>query len=233
VGPGLQPVAGHLTTARLARHALILTIPRWGGVEMPKSKAQHVQIEPLASVDTGGAFPRLRLTAEQWNEISKVSGIPNSTKEARDSTEIALGLFRQFQATDSCRMRAAKLRQRFHALAEEARSFYKRLSDLVGNRDAYTALVGDLSSAEPQLRMLGGLPKWFLIAASRVKDEKRGPKSGHVYWLVGNLDGIRTQFTGKKITRSYKDSDSVEYIKCVCEIADPSIESGTIDRNPR
>jgi hypothetical protein len=63
-----------------------------------------------------------------------------------------------------------------------------------------------------------------------VKDEKRGPKSENVYWLVGNLDGIRAQFTGKKITRSYKDSDSVRYIKYVCKIADPSIERGTIDR---
>jgi hypothetical protein len=197
---------------------------------MPKSKAQRVQIDPLEGVDTHRAFPRLRLTTEQWDEISKVSGIPNSTEEARDSIEIALGLFRQFQATDSRRMPAAKLRHRFHALAEEAESFYNRLSDLMDNRDGYTALVGDLSSVKPQLRVLGGLPKWFLIAANRVEDDKRGPKSENVYWLVGNLDGIRAQFTRKTITRSYKDSDSVKYIKCVCEIADPSIESGTIDR---
>ena len=69
------------------------------------------------------------------------------------------------------------------------------------NRDAYTALVGDLSSAEPQLRMLGGLPKWFLLAASRVKDEKRGPKSGHVYWLVGDLDDQHSSREKKFLAR--------------------------------
>jgi hypothetical protein len=140
---------------------------RWGGVEMPKSKVQRCQVDPLAGVDTGHAFPRLTLTNEHWNEISKLSGIPNGKEEARKSIEIALGLFRQFQATDACRMPAAKLRQRFHALAEETRSFYQRLSDLMDNRDAYTALVGELSSAGPRLQILAGLPKWFLIAAYR------------------------------------------------------------------
>jgi hypothetical protein len=72
------------------------------------------------------------------------------------------------------------------------------------------------------------LPKWFFVAAYRVKDEKRGPKARNVYWLVGNLAGIREQFTGKKITRSSKDTSSVDYIKYVCKIADPNIGNGTI-----
>jgi hypothetical protein len=208
---------------------------------MPKSKTQRVQFDPLADVDTCHAFPRLRLTAEQWDEISKVSGIPNTIDEARKSIEIAIGLFRQFQAKSQ--LPAAKLRKEFRALAEMASNLDKRFSDLVdNNREAYTALVGDLS-AEAQRPMqdkrrrlsqisnvLLGLPKWFSIAASRVKGDKRGPKSENVYSLVGHLDGIRAQFTGKKITRSYKDPNSVKYIKCVCKIADPNIESGTIDQ---
>ena len=192
---------------------------------MPKSKVRRCQVDPLADVDTGHAFPRLTLTNEHWNEISKLSGIPNGKEEARTSIEIALGLFRQFQATDACRMPAAKLRQRFRALAEEARSFYKRLSDLVDKRDAYSALVGDLSSAGPQLRILGGLPKWFLIAADRVKDEKTGPKSGNVYWLVGNLDGIRAQFTGKKITRSYKDPNQTDTSRTFAKLPIPALSA--------
>jgi hypothetical protein len=65
------------------------------------------------------------------------------------------------------------------------------------------------------LDVLLGLPKWLLVAADRVGAAKRGPKAGNVYWLVGNLDGIREQFTGKKITRSYKDDDSkkVHYLR--------------------
>src|SRR5262249_5869520 len=79
------------------------------------------------------------------------------------------------------------------------------------------------------LDVLLGLPKWFLVAAHRVEAGKRGPKAGNVYWLVGNLDGIREQFTGKKLTRSYKHPAAREYITYVCKIADPNIGKGTID----
>jgi hypothetical protein len=79
-----------------------------------------------------------------------------------------------------------------------------------------------------------GLPKWLLVAAHRVEADKRGPKAGNVYGLVGNLDGIREQFTGKKITRSYNKNDgSREYITYVCRIADPNIGDGTIDNAMR
>lgn len=143
-------------------------------------------------------------------------------------------------------MPAAKIREEFRALAKDAGNLYERLSGLLNNRDAYTALTRSdippsISSAEAQRLMqderrllseindaLLGAPKRFSMAAHRVKREKRGPKAGNVYWLVGNLDGIREQFTGKKITRSYKGE--VEYIKCVCKIADPDIGPGTIDR---
>jgi hypothetical protein len=80
------------------------------------------------------------------------------------------------------------------------------------------------------LDVLLGLPKWFLVAAHRLEPAKRGPKAGSVYWLVGNLDGIRGHFTGKKITRSYKDDASKQYITYVCRIADPDIGDGTIEK---
>jgi hypothetical protein len=74
------------------------------------------------------------------------------------------------------------------------------------------------------------LPEWLRVAARRVKADKRGPKTRNVYWLVGNLDGIRGHFTGKKITRSYKDDASKQYITYVCRIADPDIGDGTIEK---
>jgi hypothetical protein len=76
-------------------------------------------------------------------------------------------------------------------------------------------------------------PKWLLTAANQIKAEKRGPKAANAYWLVGNLDGIREQFTGKKITRSYKDPSSSEYVNYLCKIADPSVGPGTIQQAMR
>src|SRR5262245_6665556 len=122
-----------------------------------------------------------------------------------------------------------------------APSFYSpldRLTDFAGTHQSeqlppsVQSIVGldgrrRLSQA---LDVLLGLPKWFLVAAHRVEAAKRGPKAGNIYWLVSNLDGIREQFTGKKITRSYKDDASKKYIAYVCKIADPKIGVGTIDK---
>src|SRR5262249_12751579 len=77
--------------------------------------------------------------------------------------------------------------------------------------DAYTALTGkpderrrssqflDARRLTQVLDVLWYLD-WLLSAAlGRVEGGKRGPKAGNVYWLVSNLDGIREQFTGKKL----------------------------------
>ena len=81
------------------------------------------------------------------------------------------------------------------------------------------------------LDVLLTLPKWLLVAKYRgVEAKKRGPKAQNVYWLVGNLDGIREHFTEKKITRSYKDDAPKKYITYVCRIADPDIGDGTIEK---
>jgi hypothetical protein len=81
------------------------------------------------------------------------------------------------------------------------------------------------------LDVLLRLPKWLLVAKYRgVEAKRRGPQAKNIYWLVGNLDGIREHFTGKKITRSYKDDASKKYITYVCRIADPDIGDGTIEK---
>ncbi len=225
---------------------------------MPKHKHQETAADPLAGVEINHPFPRLRLTDAQWSKTAALSSIPRSAGEARRSIEIALGMFRQFQATDLDHRPAAEIQKELRDLAKDTRNLYKRVSDLASNRDAYTALVNALippnsldglsdisahqeasSRAEPcELEdaqrvselcdVLLNAPKWFLIAAYRLKDEKRGPKARNVRWLVGNLDGIREQFTGKKITRSYKDAASLEYITYVCRIADPALGKGSI-----
>jgi hypothetical protein len=51
-------------------------------------------------------------------------------------------MFRQFQKADLDHRSAAEIRESFRRLAKEANKFYKRFSELVSDRDAYTALAG-------------------------------------------------------------------------------------------
>jgi hypothetical protein len=114
-----------------------------------------------------------------------------------------------------------------------------RLTDFAGPHQSehLPASVQSMMGLDGQRRLsqvldvLLRLPKWLLVAKYRgVEAKRRGPKAQNVYWLVGNLDGIREHFTGKKITRSYKDDASKKYITYVCRIADPDIGDGTIDK---
>jgi len=178
-------------------------------------------------------FPRFPLTDEQWRETAKLSGIPEGNDDARHEIETRIGMFRESQASDLDRVTAATIRQELEALAVAAGDLRDRLSKLVEVPNAYTALTMQLDGQRrlsQTLDTLFGLPKWLQVAKYAVKTDKRGPKAGNVYWLVGNLDGIREQFTGKTITRSYKDDGSKKYITYVCRIAHPHIGGGTIER---
>jgi len=205
-------------------------------VEMPKHKRQANQLNPLAGVDTNRALARLRLTNAQWRKISNLSSIPKSMDEAREAIETALGMFLQFKAKELLRESAPEIRKELRDIAKDTRNLYRRLSNLLSRRDAYIAssvasqrLTQEAEQDLSHLRdVLLHAPKRLLIAAHWVKDEKRGPKAEYIYRLVGDLDGIREHFTGKKITRSYKDSESREYITYVCKIADPTVGKGTI-----
>jgi hypothetical protein len=203
---------------------------------MPKRRARnnYRAADVLAGVDQNRPFPRFPLTDEQWREIAKLWGIPEGEDDARQYIETTIGMFRESQASDLDRVTAATIREELEASAERAQDLYGRLSKLVEAPNAYTALTGGLDGRRrlsQVLDVLLHLPKWLLVAADRrVEADKRGPKAANVYWLVGNLDGIREQFTGEKITRSYKDHASKKYITYVCKIADPDIGDGTIER---
>jgi hypothetical protein len=190
--------------------------------------------EPLRDVKLGkGGLPRLPLTDEQWSKTATLSGISADNSDARRDIEILLGEFRlrQSQAIEiSDKKPAPKIRAEFEALAKDARNLHGRLSRLMENQDAYEAIT--LSHPErlsTTLGMLGRLPKWLVIAAHNLEKRRRGPQAGNVYWLIGNLGEIRRQYTGVRITRSYKDDASKKYIEYVCKIADPKIGAGTID----
>ena len=202
---------------------------------MPKRRARnHSAADVLAGVDANWPFPRFRLTDEQWSEVARLSGIPEGADDARHHIETTIGIFRESQATDLGQVTSAEIRKELEALAARAQDLYDRLSKLVEVQDAYTALTGGLDGQRrlsQVLDVLLTLPKWLLVAKYRgVEAKKRGPKAQNVYWLVGNLDGIREHFTEKKITRSYKDDASKKYITYVCRIADPDIGDGTIEK---
>jgi hypothetical protein len=76
----------------------------------------------------------LRLTEAQWRKISNLSGIPESIDEARKSIEIALGMFRQFQATDLLREQAAEIRNKLRDIAKHTKDLRERLSILMSKR---------------------------------------------------------------------------------------------------
>jgi hypothetical protein len=200
---------------------------------MPKRRARNRPADALEGVDQDRPFPRFPLTDEQWRETAKLSGIPEGKDDARQEIETRIGMFRESQASDLDRVTAATIREELEALAERARDLSDRLERLVEVPNAYTALTMQLDGQRRRLSQaldtLLGLPGWLLAAKYAVEADKPGPKAGSVYWLVGNLDGIRKQFTGKKITRSYKDL-SKEFITYVCRIADPDIGDGTIDK---
>jgi hypothetical protein len=173
--------------------------------------------------------PHFRLTEEQWKKTAKLSGIPEGADDARHEIEIRIESFHETQASALDRTKPAKICEGLEAVAERISDACSRLSKLV---DANTALTSEGRQQLLQaLDALRGVPKQLLVARYReVAAAKRGPKAASVYWLVGNLDGIREQFTGKKITRSYKDDLSKEYITYACRIADPDIGDGTIDK---
>jgi hypothetical protein len=144
------------------------------------------------------------------------------------------------QDFDSRLSKLVEERDAYNALTGTA-SLYSpldRLTDFAGPHQSehLPSSVQSMTGLDGQRRLLQvldvvlRLPKWLLVAAHRVEADKRGPKAGSVYWLVGNLDGIREQCVGKKITRSYKDDASKKYITYVCRIADPDIGDGTIEK---
>jgi hypothetical protein len=194
----------------------------------------------LAGVDQNRPFPRFPLTDEQWSEVAKLSKIPEGEHDARHHIETTIGIFRQFQASDLDRVTPAELRKQLKAQAKLAHDLYSGFSKLLDEPAAYIALTGELaerrrSSDVLDARRLSEVLDVLsyldgLLSAARIEGSKRGPKAKNIYWLVGNLDGIREHFTREKITRSYKNDASKKYITYVCRIADPDIGDGTIEQ---
>ena len=198
--------------------------------------------------EPGGPFPIFVLSDDQWTEIARLSSIPIETHDARRAFENAISMYRRFEVNDSVRVPSAESRNQLEALRTEALSLLSGLARLIENPDTHFALmvarqpddVGPFTFLQTMRRdghrrlenamaVLQHLANWLAIASSRVEPTKRGPDTANVYWFVAALDDVREKFTGLKITRSYKDAVSRDYIKAVCQIANPNIGTGTID----
>ena len=196
--------------------------------------ASRPQTDLLHRVEVG-AFPRLRLEDTQWQQIAALSEISPDKEGARRDIEIALGMYRQWQADGQAPMPAHEIRNKLLELSKRSRKLCDDLLALVRHAGAYEAASSIKDPSLSQVcELLIRLPKWFTLTWDRVGEQKRGPKSENIYWLVAYLDGVRREWTGKGISRSNKrDDTSREYIAYVSAIADPSIGPGTIEKAMR
>jgi len=71
--------------------------------------------------------------------------------------------------------------------------------------------------------------QWLAMARNKVEPRQPGRNSRIIYHLVANAAAILESHTGRTIKRSYKTLDEITYITTVCRIADPKINTGTID----
>jgi hypothetical protein len=166
------------------------------------------------------------LTDDQRNEISRLSGIPKDHPEAWPMIETAIGLYRRRKVLWEHAMLPTEIRKEFKDLSHACWTMQERLRRLVDRQPP----VYELSFTDG-LTSLRKLELQFYFMSQDIEDGKTGPDTEDAYILVGMLDGIRREFTGRKLTRSEKRTDSSrDYIKAVFRIADPQIGPGTIER---
>jgi hypothetical protein len=195
--------------------------------------------DQLAGVDRYRAIPKFPLKEEQWNEVAKLSGIPRRALDAQHDIETALGLFMLSREDEFDRVPVRVIRKELRALSKDVRDLCDRVERLLDDPNVSMALTPLRISQAPWMKMelsvsqvravFRGLPKWFLFAAYSIDPDKPGPKADKLHWLVATLDAIRERVTGKKITRSYKDDASKNYIAYVCRIADSAVGDGTLE----
>ncbi len=188
-----------------------------------------------------------KLSDGEWEGIATYSDLP---AQARPLVEEAVALYRAFETADRCT--ASEIRSELLELHGLAVDLQSRLATVMTNPDAHVALT--IAPTLPQngssnrvlrsrleahcgvqssLKTLDALADWLLMASRGVDRMKPGAtrKAKNTQWLVARLDAIREEFTARRITRSKKRTDlSRDYIKAVCQIADPAIGTGTIDR---
>ena len=101
----------------------------------------------------------------------------------------------------------------------------RRRGSSTPTRDALTLLYERVLTVE-RLRL------WFENAARSLPTDTTGAhKTAENHrWLVGQLDGILAECTGRHISRSYKDGDLQRFVKLCFAAADPNVGIGSIKK---
>jgi len=73
---------------------------------------------------------------------------------------------------------------------------------------------------------------WFERAARSLPAETKGAHkaAGNHRWLVGQLDAILSECTGRHISRSYKADDLQRYVELCFAAADPNVGTGSVEK---
>lgn len=183
-----------------------------------------------------------QLTDEQWAEILRYSGLPS---EARSEIERVIGEYRHFRADNAARPTAHQMRAYFERLHNDILALRDKLK-MISIFDA--TFIGFEGPGGPTRRpevpfegrdlrdnaihALDSLARWCQVAGLEIFVPPRGSarEARSIHWLISALDSTREEFTGNKISRSRKRSDtSREYITSACQIADPMISPGSIE----
>jgi hypothetical protein len=92
-------------------------------------------------------------------------------------------------------------------------------------RDALDQLYERVLTVE-QLRL------WFERAARSLPAETKGAHkaAGNHRWLVGQLDAILSECTGRHINRSYKNDDLQRYVELCFAAADTKVGAGSVEK---
>jgi hypothetical protein len=181
------------------------------GRDMDQPITPGAKPEPLASSALGSVDrPKFSLTDEQRDEIAKLSGIPRTAAadDAWAMIEVLIATYRSRKNSRGTAMLPAEVRDELRAIGDDAEELWKRLSQLQVRQPV------DWSMSFPEMSALFDLGMRCSLLASDIEPAKRGPDAGDVYVLIANLDGIRWEFTGRTISRSYK-STATSYITYV------------------
>ena len=183
-----------------------------------------------------------QLTDEQWAEILRYSGLPS---EARSEIERVIGEYRHFRANTAARPTPHQMRAYFKGLRNDILAVRNKLK-MINIFDAtfigFEGLGGPTRRpgvrfegrdlCENAIHALDSLARWCQGAGDEIFVPPRGSarEARSIHWLISALDSTREGFTGNKISRSRKKSDtSREYITSACQIADPMISPGSIE----
>jgi hypothetical protein len=171
----------------------------------------------------GWAVPRFTLTDEQREKIARLSGIPTTVADNLFNPwsviEVVITTYRSRKNRRGTALLPNEVKAELQAIGDDAGKLWKRLLLLAEAKDF----------SFPEMAALFDLQARCSLYESEIVAAKSGRHTRDVYTLVANLDGIRQEFTGKKIKRSEKNNDtSIAYITYVCRLADPDIGRGSI-----